>query len=238
MQFNQPDTLVPNLYNTLDWNRYSYARGNPLRYTDPDGHFAIPVAVIAVAVIALKVIDYGWTAYDVISSASVALDANNAPEVRQEALAAAAVAIGAELLEPDDLSPVAVPLDDIVRHGDDIGEFIYKKGAKTTDSVTPRPGHDDLDLENGGLSFWDSVENMNKHNPLGPNDKILTVDPKQIDGLDIIKDNNPPGHISIRPPTLSELQEWASTRGTDVIHKFTQTMWDAIVDVKKWKDWK
>lgn len=38
MQFNQPDTLIPDTYNTLDWNRYSYARYNPLRYTDPTGH--------------------------------------------------------------------------------------------------------------------------------------------------------------------------------------------------------
>ncbi len=38
MQFNQPDTLIPEPYNTLDWNRYSYARGNPLKYSDPSGH--------------------------------------------------------------------------------------------------------------------------------------------------------------------------------------------------------
>jgi hypothetical protein len=37
-QFNQPDTLIPNLYNSLDWNRYGYGRYNPLRYTDPSGH--------------------------------------------------------------------------------------------------------------------------------------------------------------------------------------------------------
>ena len=38
MQFNQPDTLIPDLYNPLDWNRYSYTRYNPLKYTDPSGH--------------------------------------------------------------------------------------------------------------------------------------------------------------------------------------------------------
>lgn len=36
--FSQPDTIVPNLYNPQDWNRYSYARNNPLKYTDPTGH--------------------------------------------------------------------------------------------------------------------------------------------------------------------------------------------------------
>lgn len=38
MQFQQPDTLVPDPYNPLDWNRYSYARYNPIKYTDPTGH--------------------------------------------------------------------------------------------------------------------------------------------------------------------------------------------------------
>jgi hypothetical protein len=37
-QFSQPDSIVPNLYNPQDWNRYSYARDNPHRYTDPSGH--------------------------------------------------------------------------------------------------------------------------------------------------------------------------------------------------------
>lgn len=38
MQFNQPDTLVPDPGNPADYNRYSYVRYNPVRYTDPSGH--------------------------------------------------------------------------------------------------------------------------------------------------------------------------------------------------------
>jgi hypothetical protein len=34
----QPDTIVPDPYNSQDWNRYAYVRYNPLKYTDPSGH--------------------------------------------------------------------------------------------------------------------------------------------------------------------------------------------------------
>ena len=39
-QFSQPDSIVPDLQNPQDWNRYAYARNNPLRYNDPSGHIA------------------------------------------------------------------------------------------------------------------------------------------------------------------------------------------------------
>ncbi|MFN8382522.1 MAG: hypothetical protein U0V02_11300 [Anaerolineales bacterium] len=34
----QPDTIVPDPYNSQDYDRYAYARNNPMRYTDPSGH--------------------------------------------------------------------------------------------------------------------------------------------------------------------------------------------------------
>src|SRR5262245_38819210 len=33
-----PASIVPNPYTPQDWNRYAYARYNPLRYIDPSGH--------------------------------------------------------------------------------------------------------------------------------------------------------------------------------------------------------
>jgi len=35
----QPDSIIPNLYNPQNLNRYSYVRNNPIRYNDPTGHF-------------------------------------------------------------------------------------------------------------------------------------------------------------------------------------------------------
>ena len=37
-QFVSPDTIVPDPGLVADYNRYAYARGNPLKYTDPTGH--------------------------------------------------------------------------------------------------------------------------------------------------------------------------------------------------------
>ncbi len=36
--FISPDSMVPNPASIIDHNRFLYARGNPLRYTDPTGH--------------------------------------------------------------------------------------------------------------------------------------------------------------------------------------------------------
>lgn len=49
--FTQPDNIVPNPYNPQDWNRYAYARNNPLKYTDPDGHNPILFALLLGAII-------------------------------------------------------------------------------------------------------------------------------------------------------------------------------------------
>ena len=38
--FTQPDTIVPDAYNSQDYDRYAYARNNPVKYTDPSGHTA------------------------------------------------------------------------------------------------------------------------------------------------------------------------------------------------------
>ena len=37
-RWTQPDTIGPDPYNPLDWDRYSYSRNNPVRYSDLTGH--------------------------------------------------------------------------------------------------------------------------------------------------------------------------------------------------------
>jgi len=39
-RWTQPDTIIPNITNPQDWNRYTYTRNNPIKYVDPSGHKA------------------------------------------------------------------------------------------------------------------------------------------------------------------------------------------------------
>jgi RHS repeat-associated protein len=49
-RFVQPDSVIPQIYDPQQLNRYSYARNNPLKYRDPTGHWfesALDIAFIA-----------------------------------------------------------------------------------------------------------------------------------------------------------------------------------------------
>jgi len=89
-------------------------RFNPLKYTDPSGH--CPVCVV-VGALALKAIDYGWTAWDIHQSAQVLGDPNASNLDRHLAELNIILALSLEAGEPDDILPVAVPADDVTRRG-------------------------------------------------------------------------------------------------------------------------
>jgi RHS repeat-associated protein len=41
-RFLSPDTMIPNSTNPQSWDRFAYTVNNPVRYTDPTGHFPLP----------------------------------------------------------------------------------------------------------------------------------------------------------------------------------------------------
>jgi RHS repeat-associated protein len=55
-RFIQPDSLVPDYFNPLDWDRYSYVRNNPINNADPTGHWIES---------AIDIISIGYDIYDI-----------------------------------------------------------------------------------------------------------------------------------------------------------------------------
>ena len=48
--FISPDSIFPKVYDPQSLNRFAYARNNPLKYNDPDGHafvLAVPLGIAA-----------------------------------------------------------------------------------------------------------------------------------------------------------------------------------------------
>ena len=43
-RFAQPDTIVPNPYDPISFDRYQYVRSNPLNFIDPSGHWEVASA--------------------------------------------------------------------------------------------------------------------------------------------------------------------------------------------------
>ena len=105
------DTVVPEAGKPQSLNRYSYVYNNPLKYRDPSGH----IAWLVIGAIALKALDYGWTAWDGYQSSRVLADPNASRGDKLMAGLNVAVSLVFEAIEPDDLIPVGLPADDVAR---------------------------------------------------------------------------------------------------------------------------
>ena len=115
----EPDDLLP-LGIPLD-DIIRHARGNPVKYNDPSGH--CPICIVGLLA-AMKVVDYGWTGYDVYQYSRVLVDPNASPDSIAQAKTDLYTALVLEAAEPDDLLPLGIPLDDIIRHWDDIAPVL------------------------------------------------------------------------------------------------------------------
>ena len=65
-RFSQPDSMVPDSGNPLDWDRYAYVRNNPQKYVDPNGHNPLLfLLALAGGVVIGGAIGGGYLAYDI-----------------------------------------------------------------------------------------------------------------------------------------------------------------------------
>ena len=113
--FTQPDTIIPNPYNPQDWNRYAYARNNPLKYTDPSGHLPW---LIAAGLVAINYLTFTGQFPDMKGTVlTVALADTN------DATVAAGIVVQSEWLGPQDIPAVMSVYDNIT--GTDPGSHHY-----------------------------------------------------------------------------------------------------------------
>jgi RHS repeat-associated protein len=62
-RFTQPDTLIPQQQGIQAWDRYAYSNNNPVRYTDPTGHWlesALDIAFIAYDIYDISTNGLNW----------------------------------------------------------------------------------------------------------------------------------------------------------------------------------
>jgi len=122
-RFISPDSIIQSATSISDLNRYSYARNNPLRHSDSSGHCIdglTTIACVAVGIAVLKAVDYGWTAYDIWQDQKIVSNESLPIEEREAAQNRILLAAAMEAAEPDELFPIGLPIDDVLRHGDDI----------------------------------------------------------------------------------------------------------------------
>lgn len=106
---------MPDAGAVIDYNRFLYARANPLRHVDSSGHCIDGVTTIVCVAVLLKVVDYGWSAYDAYNSSRVLADPTASRDDKLMAGLNIALTVLFEAVEPDDFLPVGLPADDIAR---------------------------------------------------------------------------------------------------------------------------
>jgi RHS repeat-associated protein len=133
-RFTSPDplmTLEENLFDPQRWNRYSYVRNNPLRYTDPDGRTLVKLG-ITLAKIVYKGGDVYSTVEGIVESAKTIADSQSTWTER----GIAGAQLAGELTGVSDLLKGAKTVVNAVDNGIDVTRGVKRGG----ESVASREG--------------------------------------------------------------------------------------------------
>src|SRR5262249_58614576 len=105
-------------------------------------------------------------------------------------------------------------------------KIVYGGASRLPDNLTPRRG---LDIQ--GLSTFETLELT-----VRPDGKAQVIDLSRLQApLVGVPDAPSPGHVSIcpglalTPEVLHSTAEWASSRGTGILHPYTQALMEAII---------
>ncbi len=116
-RFISADVLVPNPADPQSLNRYAYVQNSPLVYIDGGGCLSIIPLPIAGGLAVLRVVDYGWTTYDMYQSGRVLANPSATDEEKLIASFNLVLSVRLEATELDDWLPASLPLDNLARRG-------------------------------------------------------------------------------------------------------------------------
>jgi hypothetical protein len=96
-------------------------------------------------------------------------------------------------------------------------------------NLTPRPITDTSE-DPRGLSTFDAPERASP--PKGG--EFQVIDTGRLRTLITVEDSANPGHVTIRPESQEELDNWAASRGReDFVHPLTREVQQAIIDERR-----
>jgi hypothetical protein len=240
--------MVPSPGNPQSLNRYGYTLGNPLKFTDPTGHYAFeedPDDPVSFGTNVRSQHDYTHPDYragnqsdaQFLSGATAPiwvplLAIFGAEEVGELAGNAhwgirkiMELVVGGACADGDCTNEATAGAKTATEY---LGN-VYRNATGKPDSLTPRLGQDVLTpLKNGEIPGLSTFTSSDKLNP----GKYVAIDTTKLTNLQAILDDPAKGHVTITPGDLPQLLQWSLRRGTtvamDLAHRFTQEVYQAI----------
>ena len=140
-RFISADTVVPDRYDPQNLNRYSYVINNPLKYTDPSGHFwdwFVDAASVVADIVELCR-DPSWGKVGTLAADVVMGIVPFVPAVAGMMTRAGTVGKTA-LSHGDDLVKLSNRAQDVVTHGDDVARLGKPASSQLHHFATVRSG--------------------------------------------------------------------------------------------------